>query len=49
LGLSNPAHEPSIEVKARHANVFFDADWEAMEWADGLLVFGVVLIEACGT
>lgn len=45
--IPDPTYEAGIEIEAFHADVFFDTDGQAMEWADGFLVLSVVLVEFC--
>jgi hypothetical protein len=45
---ANPAHEPSVPIQTFHANMLFDADWEAVKGTDGLFVFCKVGIEEGG-
>jgi hypothetical protein len=45
---SHPSHEAPIPIQTLHANVFLDANWEAMEGPERLLVFCEVGIEGGG-
>jgi hypothetical protein len=44
----HPSHEAPIPIQTLHANVFFDANWEAVEGPEGLFVCCEVGIEGGG-
>jgi len=44
----HPSHETPIPIQTLHANVFLDANWEAVEGSEGLFVCCEVSIEGGG-